>query len=71
LDQDFLTLEFMLEVVEVGYIVELEEQLVQVEEEQEEMVEQQVHQEQLIQVGEVEEQEMVLHQDQAVQESLS
>jgi hypothetical protein len=71
LDQDFLTLEFMLEVVEVGYIVELEEQLVQVEEEQEEMVEQQVHQEQLIQVGEVEEQEMVLHQDQAVRESLS
>jgi hypothetical protein len=68
LDQDFLTLEFMLEVVEVGYIVELEEQLVQVEEEQEEMVEQQVHQEQLIQVGEVEEQEMVLHQDQAVRE---
>jgi hypothetical protein len=71
LDQDFLTLEFMLEVVEVGYIVELEEQLVQVEEEQEEMVEQQVHQEQLIQVGEVEEQEMVLHQVQAVRESLS
>jgi hypothetical protein len=71
LDQDFLTLEFMLEVVEVEYIAELEEQLVQVEEEQEEMVEQQVHQEQLIQVEEVEEQEMVLHQDQAVRESLS
>jgi hypothetical protein len=68
--QYFIQVEEEVDLTYLVLLVELEEQVVE-EQERLDQVDQQELQEQLTQVVEVVEQEMVLHQDQAVQESLS